>query len=385
MYIFEWLFNGFSYIYNAYYYSFRVENKQEKSRLTTYSVRPFSSRCCGLGKGRFCLIRTTTTTEHQQLTRANNINTYTAHNDGLTTISSSSHVVAGGKANKRVRASKGPRTSAQRAKDRNRWLDSLYNNFSSGKTVDSLVCSYFSGHFNNESKSVQVAQNRVAKWLNELPFKVIAWTSIVEYDQYGLTHVHVILKADKSVLNHGINYLHNTLIESFKPYGTGHSERIYDLDGLGRYMMLSNTSKAKSVKQAVKDEQESKAIYDTVKGLDVPAGVKNKAKKQWRKSHMDKKKAVAKCYEKRTDKVMRKSYGQNHGVKVRCCRADVWGFIVEHGQYLGSSTTRISNDSHLINVVKKDHYRLNDSDTRELQRLLGAIKAYQNAVKAVAA
>ena len=330
------------------------------------------------------LYTTNSTTEHKPLTKADNVNTYTANNDGLTTISESSHVVAGGKTKSRTRANKGPRTSVQRAKDRQRWLDSLYNNFSSGKTVDSLVCSYFTGHFNHESKSVQVAQNRVAKWLNELPFKVIAWTSIVEYDQYGLTHVHVILKADKSVLNHGVNYLHNTLIESFKPYGTGHSERIYDLDGLGRYMMMSQTSKAKTVKQAIKDEQENKAIYDTVKGLNVPANVKNKAKKEWRKSHMNKKKAVAKAYEKRSDKVMKKSYGQNHGVKVRCCRADVWGFIVEHGRYLGSTTTRISNDSHLINVVKRDVYRLNDSDTRELQRLLGAIKAYQDAVKAVA-
>lgn len=330
------------------------------------------------------MLKTTTTTEKIRLTKANNINTYTANNDGLTTISESSHTVAGPKAKGCVRASKGPRTSVQRAKDRNRWLDSLYNNFSGDKTVDSLVCSYFSGHFNNESKSVQVAQNRVAKWLDSLPFKVIAWTSIVEYDQYGLTHVHVILKADKSVLNHGVNYLHNVLIESFKPYGKGHSERIYDLDGLGRYMMMSQTSKAKSVKQAVQDEQESKAIYDTVKGLDVPAGVKNKAKKEWRKSHMDKKKAVAKAYEKRTDKVMRKSYGQKHGIKVRCNRADVWAFIVEHGHYQGSTTTRITNvdewgNEHLVNVVKRDVYRLNDADTRELQRLLGAIKAYQNA------
>ena len=330
------------------------------------------------------LYTTNSTTEHKPLTKADNVNTYTANNDGLTTISESSHVVAGGKTKSRTRANKGPRTSVQRAKDRQRWLDSLYNNFSSGKTVDSLVCSYFTGHFNHESKSVQVAQNRVAKWLNELPFKVIAWTSIVEYDQYGLTHVHVILKADKSVLNHGVNYLHNTLIESFKPYGTGHSERIYDLDGLGRYLLLSDTSKAKTVKQAVQDERQAKSNYDTVKALDVPAGLKNKAKKEWRKSHMNKKKAVAKAYEKRSDKVMKKSYGQNHGVKVRCCRADVWGFIVEHGRYLGSTTTRISNDSHLINVVKRDVYRLNDSDTRELQRLLGAIKAYQDAVKAVA-
>lgn len=332
------------------------------------------------------MIRTTTTTEHQQLTRADNINTYVANNDGLTTISESSHTVTPAKAKSRVRGKQGPRTSVQRAKDRSRWLDSLYNNFQqAGKGIDGLRCAYFSGHFNNETKSVQVAQNRVSKWLDSLPFKVECYTSIVEYDQYGLTHVHVLIKADKSCLNRGVNGLHNALIESFKPYGTGHSERIYDLDGLGRYMMLSQTSKATSVKRAVKDEQESKTIYDTVKALDVPAGLKNKAKKQWRKSHMSKKKAVAKCYEKHGDKIMKKSYGQNHGVKVRCCRADVWNFIVEHGQYLGSTTTRISNDSHLINVVKKDHYRLNDSDTRELQRLLGAIKAYQNAVKVVAA
>lgn len=335
------------------------------------------------------MLYTTTTTENIGLTRADNINTYTADNNGLTTISESSHVVAGTKANKRTRANKGPRTAVQRARDRNRWLDSLYNNFSSGKTVDSLVCSYFSGHFNNESKSVQVAQNRVAKWLNELPFKVIAWTSIVEYDQYGLVHVHVILKADKSVLNHGVNYLHNTLIESFKPYGTGHSERIYDLDGLGRYMMMSQTSKAKTVKQAVKDEQQAKAIYNTVKALDVPAGTKQQAKKQWRKSHMDKKKAVAKAYEKRTDKVMRKSYGQQHGVKVRCVRSDVWNYVVMNGYYLGSTTTRITNvdelgNEHLVNIVKRDVFRLDNSHIRELQHMLGAIKAYQDANKAVA-
>lgn len=336
------------------------------------------------------MIKTITTSEYKSLTKPTNINTYTANNDGLTVVSESSHVVTPAKANKRVRANKGARTSVQKSRDRSRWLDSLANNFSSGKTVDSLVCSYFTGHFNHESKSVQVAQNRVAKWLDSLPFKVIAWTSIVEYDQYGLTHVHVVLKAEPAVLNHGVNYLHNTLIESFKPYGTGHSERIYDLDGLGRYMMMSRTSKAKSVKQAVKDEQESKAIYDTVKGLDVPAGLKNKAKKDWRKSHMDKKKAVAKAYEKHSDKIMKKSYGQNHGVKVRCCRVDVWAYIVEHGRYLGSTTTRITNVDelgceHLVNVVKRDMYRLNDADTRELQRLLGAVKAYQNAVKAVAA
>lgn len=334
------------------------------------------------------MIKTVTTTEYQQLTRANNINTYTANNDGLTVVSESSHVIAGSKTKGRTRANNGPRTSVQRAKDRNRWLDSLYNNYAD-KGVDSLRCSYFTGRFDEETKSVQVAQNRVAKWLDSLPFKTESWTSIVEYDQYGLVHVHVLVKADKSVLNHGINYLHNTLIESFKPLGKGHSVRIYDLEGLGRYMMLSNTSKATSVKRAVKDEQESKAIYDNVKGLNVPANVKSKAKKQWRQSHMDKKKAVAKAYEKRTDKVMRKSYGQSHGVKVRCCRADVWDFIVMHGQHQQSSITRITTidelgREHLINVVKRDVYRLNDADTRELQRLLGAIKAYQNTVKAVA-
>lgn len=336
------------------------------------------------------MLYTTTTTENIGLTKANNINTYTADNNGLTTISESSHVITPAKVKGRVRAKQGPRTSAQRAKDRNRWLDSLYNNFADAdKGINGLCCSYFTGKFDKESKSVQVAQNRVSRWIDSLPFKVIAWTSIVEFDQFGFTHVHVVLKAEPATLNHGVNYLHNTLIESFKPYGTGHSERIYDLDGLGRYMMMSQTSKAKSVKQAVQDEQESKAIYDTVKGLDVPAGIKNKAKKEWRKSHMDKKKAVAKAYEKRSDKVMKKSYGQNHGIKVRCIRADVWTFIVEHGHYQGSTTTRITNidelgNSHLINVVKRDVYRLNDTDTRELQRLLGAIKAYQNAEKAVA-
>lgn len=335
------------------------------------------------------MLYTTTTNEYVRQTRADNINTYTAHNDGLTIVSESSHVIAGGKANKRVRANKGPRTSVQRAKDRNRWLDSLYNNYSD-HGVDSLRCSYFTGHFNAETQSVQVAQNRVGRWLDSLPFKVECWTSVVEYDQYGLTHVHVILKADKSVLNHGVNYLHNVLIETFKALGKGHSARIFDLDGLGRYMMMSSTNKAKSVKQAVQDERQAKNNYDTVRSLDVPVGIKKQAKKTWRKSHMDKKKAVAKCYEKRSDKVMRKSYGQNHGVKVRCNRADVWAFIVEHGQYQGSTTTKITNvdelgDKRLVNIVKRDIYRLNDSDTRELQRLLGAIKAYQTAnSKAVA-
>lgn len=329
------------------------------------------------------MLRTTTTTENIRLTKANNINTYTANSDGLTVVSESSHVVTPAKANKRVRASKGPRTACQRAQQRDRWLDSLWNNFSD-KGIDSLLCSYFTGHFDKETKSVQVAQNRVSKWLDELPFKVIAWTSIVEYDQYGLTHVHVILKADKSVLNHGINYLHNTLIESFKAYGTGHSVRIFNLDGLGRYMMLSSTNKAKSVKQAVQDEQDAKAIYDNVKGLDVPANIKKQAKKQWRQSHMNKKKSVAKAYERRSDKVMRKSYGQNHGVKVRCVRADVWEFITTHGQHQQSTITRITNvdelgREHLINVVKRDVYRLNDSDTRELQHMLSAIQAYQQA------
>ncbi|NME34927.1 hypothetical protein HF864_09210 [Lactobacillus sp. MRS-253-APC-2B] len=338
------------------------------------------------------MLYTTTKTECRQLTKADNVNTYTANNDGLTTISESSHVVAGPKAKSRVRASKGPRTAMQKSRDRSRWLDSLENNFQqAGKGIDGLRCAYFSGHFNNETKSVQVAQNRIGKWLkDELPFKVECWTSVIEYDQYGLVHAHVVLKADKSVLNHGVNYLHNVLIKSFKTYGTGHSQRIYDLDGLGRYMMMSQTSKAKTVKQAVKDEQQAKNNYDTVKSLNVPANIKKQAKKEWRKSHMDKKKAVAKAYEKRTDKVMRKSYGQNHGVKVRCCRVDVWAFINERGQYQGSTVTRITSIDewgveHLINVVKRDVYRLNDSDTRVLQHMLSAIKAYQdNMEKAVA-
>jgi hypothetical protein len=337
------------------------------------------------------MLYTTTKTEYKPLTKADNINTYTANNDGLTTISESSHTVAGPKAKGRTRANKGTRTSVQRAKDRSRWLDSLYNNYSD-HGVDSLRCSYFTGHFDKETQSVQVAQNRVSKWLDSLPFKVECYTSIVEYDQYGLTHVHLLIRASSSVLNFGVNYIHNALIESFKPYGTGHSERIFNLDGLGRYLILSNTSKAKTVKQAVQDEQDAKETYNTVKGLNVPANVKKQAKKQWRQSHMDKKKAVAKAYEKHGDKIMKKSYGQSHGVKVRCCRVDVWTFIVEHGHYQGSTTTRITNvdelgNEHLINVVKRDVYRLNDSNTRELQRLLGAIKAYQQdtAKKAVAA
>lgn len=357
--------------------------------MSTYIVHPFSNRCCGLGKGCFNLIKTVTTTEYKPLTRADNENTYTANNDGLTVVSESSHVIAGGKGKSRVRANKGLRTSVQRAKDRNRWLDSLYNNYAD-HGVDSLRCSYFTGRFDSETKSVQVAQNRVSRWLDSLPFKVESWTSVIEHDAGGTVHCHVILKADKSVLNHGINYLHNTLIETFKAFGTGHSERIFDLDGLGRYMMMSQTSKAKSVKQALQDEQRAKDNYNNVKGLDVPAGIKQRAKKQWRRSHMDKKKAVAKAYEKHTDKIMKKSYGQNHGVKVRCCRVDVWAFIVDHGRYLGSTTTRITNVDeqgceHLVNIVKRDVFRLNDSDTRELQRLLGAVKAYQDAVKAVAA
>lgn len=336
------------------------------------------------------MLHTTTTTENIRLTKANNINTYVAHNDGLTTISESSHVVTGPKAKSRVRANKGPRmTASARAKLRSRMLDSLWNNYSSDKNIDGWRCAFFTGRFDSETKSVQVAQNRVSRWLDSLPFKVESWTSVIEHDAGGTVHAHVVLKADKSVLNHGINYIHNVLIESFKPYGTGHSERIYDLDGLGRYLMLSDVNKAKTVKQAVKDEQQAKDIYNTVKGLNVPANVKQQAKKQWRKSHMEKKKAVAKAYDKHGDKIMKKSYGQKHGVKVRCVRADVWAFIVEHGQYQGSTTTRITNvdelgNSHLINIVKRDVYRLNDSDTRELQRLLGAIKAYQDTVKAVA-
>jgi hypothetical protein len=277
----------------------------------------------------------------------------------------------------------------QRAKDRNRWLDSLYNNYAD-HGVDSLRCAYFTGHFNAETKSVQVAQNRVGRWLDSLPFNVECWTSVAEYDVYGLVHVHVIVKADKSVLNHGINYLHNTLIESFKPYGNGHAERIYDLDGLGRYMMMSQTNKAKSVKQALQDEQQAKESYNTVKGLNVPANVKQQAKKQWRQSHMNKKKAVAKAYEKRSDKIMRKSYGQKHGIKVRCVRSDVWNYVVMNGYYLGSTTTRITNvdelgNEHLVNIVKRDVFRLDNSHIRELQHMLSAIKAYQdNMEKAVA-
>ena len=345
-------------------------------------MSPFLAVLNGLERD-FLMLYTTTKTECRQLTRADNINTYVANNDGLTTISSSSHVVAGPKAKSRVRANKGPRTSAQRSKDRSRWLDSLYNNYAD-HGVDSLRCSFFTGHFKAESKSTKVTNNRVERFLDSLPFAVESWTAIIEYDQYGLCHAHIVLKAEPAVLNHGINYLHNALIESWT-FGKAYAKQIFDLEGLGNYLMLSDTSKAPTVKQAVKDEQQAKDIYNNIKSLQVPAGIKQQAKKQWRQSHMDKKKAVAKCYEKHGDKIMKKSYGQNHGVKVRCCRADVWAYIVEHGRYLGSTTTKISNDSHLINVVKKDHYRLNDSDTRELQRLLGAIKAYQNAVKVVAA
>lgn len=335
------------------------------------------------------MLYTTNTTSDTRLTKPTNINTYVANNDGLTTISESSHTVTPAKANKRVRANKGPRTSVQRAKDRNRWLDSLYNNYAD-HGVDSLRCAFFTGHFKAETKSTKVLHNRVKRWIDSLPF-IECWTAIAEHDQYGLLHVHVIVKANKSVLNKGINYLHNALIESFKPFGRGHSARIYDLDGLGRYLCLSDTSKATSVKQAVKDEQESKAIYDTVKGLDVPAGLKNKAKKEWRKSHMNKKKAVAKAYDKHGDKIMKKSYKQKHGQKVRCCRTDVWAYIVGHGKYQGSTITRITSvdelgTEHLINVVKRDVYRLNDTDTRTLQHMLSAIQAYQTAnSKAVAA
>lgn len=341
------------------------------------------------GKGCFCMLKTTTTTEKIRLTKANNINTYVANNDGLTSISESSHVITPAKGKSRVRAKQGPRTAVQRAKDRQRWLDSLYNNYYSEKSVDGLRCAFITAHFNNETKSVQVAQNRVGRWLDSLPFKVECWTSIIEYDQYGLVHCHIVLKAERAVLNFGVNYLHNVLIETFKTLGTAHSERIYDLDGLGRYLCLSDTSKAKNVKQAVKDERQAKSNYDNIKGLDVPAGIKKRAKKEWRKSHMDKKKSVAKRYEKHSDKILRKSYGQKHGCSVRACRTDVWAFIVEHGQYQGSTITRITNvdelgNEHLINIVKRDVYRLSDSDTRELQRLLGAIKAYQDTVKAVA-
>lgn len=336
------------------------------------------------------MLYTSTKTEYKQLTKADNINTYTANNDGLTTISESSHVVTPAKGKSRVRASKGPRTAMQKSRDRSRWLDSLYNNYSD-KGISSLRCAFFTGHFNHETKSVQVAQNRIGRWLDSLPFKVECWTSVIEYDQYGLVHCHIVLKAERAVLNFGVNGLHNALIETFKAFGTGHSVRIYDLDGLGRYLCLSDTSKAKTVKQAVQDERDAKGTYDTVKGLDVPAGIKKQAKKEWRQSHMAKKKAVAKCYEKHGDKIMKKSYGQKHGISVRTQRADVWNFIVEHGYYQGSTTTRITSidewgREHLINVVKRDVYRLNDTDTRELQRLLGAIKAYQNAAKkAVAA
>lgn len=329
------------------------------------------------------MLYTSTTTECKPLTRADNVNTYTAHNDGLTVVSESSHVVAGGKAKSRVRGNNGPRmTASARAKLRSRWLDSIRNNFHD-RGISALHCAFFTGHFDKETKSVQVAQNRVAKWLDSLPFKVIAWTSIVEYDQYGLTHVHVVLKADKSVLNHGINYLHNVLIESFKTYGTGHSERIYDLDGLGRYLCLSDVNKATSVKQAVKDEQQAKTAYNNIKSLNVPAGTKQQAKKQWRQSHMAKKKSVAKAFNKHGDKIMKKSYGQKHGISVRTQRADVWTFIKLHGIYQSSTTTRITaidewGREHLINVVKRDIYRLNDTDIRTLQHMLSAIKAYQD-------
>lgn len=329
------------------------------------------------------MLEKATTLRNESATRADHICTYELNSDGSVAVTESTHNVSRKGANSRTRQKKRVKrdvmTSAQRSKNRKRWLDSLYNNFAD-TGVDALRCAMFTGRFDHATTSVKVANNRLKRFLDSLPFKIDAWTAVAEFDVSGDSiHVHVLIKADKSVLNHGINYIHDALMRSWS-FGSCNSQRIYDLDGVGRYMMMSDLSDAPDIKTAVQDEQRAKENYNNVKGLNVPANVKKQAKKAWRKSHIAKKKSVAKTYEKHN--TMRKSYRQAHSVKITGRFDGIWSYIADNGVFLGASITRIVTiddfgQSHLVNVVKKDRYRLDIATQKVVQAVLDAVKLQQ--------
>ena len=338
------------------------------------------------------MLEKATVQQDASATRADHVCTYELNRDGSIAVTESTHTVSRKSVNERTRRKKrvkrDVKTSAQRSQLRKRWLSSLFNNFyDSG--VNARRCAYFTGRFDHATTSVKVAQNRVKRWLDSLPFKVDAWTSIAEYDVGGTVHVHVILKGSKSLLNHKTNYIHDALMRSWC-FGSCRSVQIYDLENLGRYMMMSDLSTAPDVKTAVRDDAQTKANFKRVEHLaNVPETTKQRLKKAYRTAHIAKKKAIAKAKEKHNDPIMRKSYGQAKSVKVTGRFDDVWSYIAENGRFLGSTITRIINiddfgQSHLVNVVKKDHYRLDIETQKVVQAVLDALKQQQQETAVVA-
>lgn len=329
------------------------------------------------------LKKATTLQQTISATRADHICTYELNSDGSVAVTESTHNVSRKGANSRTRQKKRVKrdamTSAQRSKNRKRWLESLYNNFND-TGVDALRCAYFTGRFDRPTTSVKVAQNRVKRFLDSLPFKVDAWTSVAEYDAGGTVHVHVLVKGSKSILNHQTNYIHDVLMRTWS-FGSSNSQRIYDLDGVGRYMMMSDLSNAPDVKTAVRDDAQTKANFKRVEHLaNVPETTKQRLKKAYRTAHMAKKKAIAKTYEKHN--AMRKSYRQAKAVKVTGRFDGIWSYIADNGRFLGSTITRIVNiddfgQEHLVNIVKKDHYRLDIATQKVVQAVLDAVKMQQ--------
>lgn len=336
------------------------------------------------------LKKATTLQQDASATRADHVCTYELNKDGSIAVTESTHTVSGKGVNGRTRRKKRvKRDSAQRSRDRKRWLESLFNNFYD-RGVDALRCAYFTGRFDHQpTTSVQIAQNRTKRFLDSLPFKVDAWTAVAEYDVSGTVHVHILIKGSKSLLNHQTNYIHDVLMRSWS-FGSCNSQRIYDLDGVGRYMMMSDLSTAPDVKTAVRDDAQTKANFKRVEHLaNVPETTKQRLKKAYRTAHIAKKKAIAKAKEKHNDKIMRKSYGQAKAVKVTGRFDDVWSYIAENGRFLGSTITKIINvddfgQSHLVNIVKKDHYKLDIETQKVVQVVLDALKLQQQETAVVA-
>lgn len=331
------------------------------------------------------MLKKATTVQDESATRADHICTYELNSDGSIAVTESTHTVSRKGANERTRRKKRVkrdcRTSAQRSRDRQRWLESLFNNFND-TGVDALRCAYFTGRFDKATTSVQIAQNRTKRWIDSLPFKVDAWTSVAEYDAGGTVHVHVLIKGSKSLLNHQTNYIHDVLMRTWS-FGSCNSQRIYDLDGVGRYLMMSDLSDAPDVKTAVRDDAQTKANFKRVEHLaNVPETTKQRLKKAYRTAHIAKKKAIAKAKEKHNDKIMRKSYRQAHAVKVTGRFDGIWSYVADNGRFLGSTITRITSiddfgQEHLVNVVKKDHYKLDIATQRVVQAVLDAVKQQQ--------
>jgi hypothetical protein len=352
----------------------------------------FSSRFNGLRKGAFIMLEKATVQQTISVTRADHVCTYELNSNGSIAVTESTHTVSGKGVNERTRQKKrvkrDTKTSAQRSQLRRRWLESLYNNFYD-HGVNARRCAYFTGRFDKATTSVQIAQNRVKRWLDSLPFKVDAWTSVAEYDAGGTVHVHVLIKGSKSILNHRTNYIHDVLMHSWS-FGSCNSQRIYDLENLGRYMMMSDLSTAPDVKTAVRDDAQTKANFKRVEHLaNVPETTKQRLKKAYRTAHIAKKKAIAKAKEKHNDKIMRKSYGQAKAIKITGRFDDVWSYIAENGRFLGSTITRIMTiddfgQSHLVNIVKKDHYKLDIATQKVVQVVLDAVKQQQQETAVVA-